>query len=107
MAMQLGAGVVHLQGFAVKVSAVESGDSLCRLGIGLHLNKPEASGQTGPAIRHHFGPPYRAVFLKYRSNVLFGNVRTEVPNENIVHKLFLSTGCFGDGVAHNAPPGTT
>ena len=72
--MQLWTGVVHLQDLAIEVRTVESGDGLFRLGIGLHFNKPEASGQTSPAISHHFGPSNRSVLLKYGTDVLFGDV---------------------------------
>jgi len=84
--MQLWPGWVHLQGFAVEVGAVENDDRLFSLGIGLHLNESEASGQAGPAIRHHLGPLDCAVRLKKGSNVPFGNVWIEIPNEDVVHR---------------------
>ena len=85
LAVQLGTGLVHLQGFAVEGRAVESGDCLFRFGVGFHLNESEASGETSPVISHDLETLDSAVLLKYGSNVLSRHARTEVSYKNVVH----------------------
>lgn len=107
LAVQLGTGLVHLQGFAVEGRAVESDDCLFRFGIGFHLNESEASGETSPVISHDLEPLNSAVLLKYGSNVLSGHARTEISNKNVVHNAFLSSGrsalVWQQGPKHSFP----
>jgi hypothetical protein len=85
--MQLWTGLVDFQGFAVEVGAVQGDNCLSRCGVVPHLNKSEASRHAGPVVGHYFQPPNRAVPSKYGPNVLFGDARTEISNEGIVHKV--------------------
>jgi len=83
--MQLRPGCVHMDGSSVELSAVQGSDCRFRRGIVSHFDKCKASGLTRFAVRHDPEAFHRTVFLKYGSNVLLRSVRTEVPNENIIH----------------------
>jgi hypothetical protein len=87
-AVFLGPRFVDVERPAAEFPAVETGNGFVAFGIHTHLHEPKASGSSGFPVGYEIHAVDRAVRLKHGSNGVFGSVKTEISNKNILHLIF-------------------
>lgn len=75
------ASLIHRQGAAFPIFAVQGLDGGLRAFLCVHGNESEAAGASGFLIHHDMDLVYRAVLGKHVPEVVFGDLKGKISNE--------------------------
>jgi hypothetical protein len=77
-------GLIDIQRPAIEFPAIQTGNGCIGFGRHTHFHESKASGTSGVPVGNDVDTVHRAIFLKHRSNRIFGSSEAEVSNENIL-----------------------
>jgi len=94
--VSLRTGLIHVEGAAVEVMAIELSDRLIGFSRVAHFDETEAAGLPSVTIGDEADAGHRAVTFEQRSNRILGGTEAKVSYKDIFQLVFLLS-CRGVG----------